>query len=116
MISGKVMTFVGVSNVAPAANSVQADTGALSAGNYEFVVNLMASDTVAVGKGLIVEHRNAANTATLKVLGGVAPSGAVSLHIPKIVIAANERVRVVVGSVTGAASSRYVSSIGSRFG
>jgi hypothetical protein len=113
-MSGKPMTFVGASNVAPAANAVQADTGQLSAGNYEFVVNLSASDTVAVGKGLIVEHRNAANNATVVVLGAVAPSGAVALHIPRITLAANERVRVIVGTVSGAASSRYVSSIGRR--
>lgn len=113
-MSGKAMTFVGASNAAPAANSVQADTGALVADDYEFTVALMASDTVAVGKGLIVEHRNAANNATLAILGGCAPSGAVFIHIRKLALATNERVRVIVGAVAGAASSRYVSSIGRR--
>lgn len=115
MSSGGAYTAVGASNVAPAANAVQADTGALPAGTYDFIIVLMVSDTVAVGKGLIVEHRNAANGATLAVLGGVSAPESIT-YTTRLTLALNERVRVVVGTVAGAASSRYVSSIHRRLG
>lgn len=108
------MTWVSASNVAPAANAVQCDTGALAAGDYDFDVTLMASDTVAVGKALLIEHRNAANGATLFTLGGIAPSGAVTVELRRVTMAANERLRVIVGTVAGAATSRYQSAIGRR--
>ena len=113
--SGNAMTFVGANTTAPAASAVQADSGALPAGDYEFVINLMVSDTVAVGKGLIVEHRDATNASTLRVLGGASPNGgAVSMTIPKMTIVQNERIRVIAGTAAGAASSRYISCIGRR--
>lgn len=115
MSSGGAYTAVGASNVAPAANAVQADTGALPAGTYDFIIVLMVSDTVAVGKGLIVEHRNAANGATLAVLGGVSAPESIT-YTTRLTLALNERVRVIVGTVAGAASSRYVSSIHRRLG
>lgn len=113
--ASSAFTFVSTNNAAPAANSVQADTGQLAAGDYELIVNLMVSDTVAVGKGLIIEHRNAANNGNIAILGGASPNGGtVSIQIAKLTLATNERIRVIAGSASGAANSRYVSAIGRR--
>lgn len=108
------MTWVSLKSAAPTANAVQADTGALAAGDYDFDISVICSDTVAVGKGLVIEHRNAANSATLQVLGGVAPSGTFQFKIRRYTIATNERIRVIVGTAAGAASSMYISAIGRR--
>lgn len=109
------MTWASARNIAPAANAVQATTGTLAAGDYDFDILLAVSDTVAVGKALVVEHRNAADSATLQNLGGCTPNGgAVQLALRRYTIAANERIRVVVGAVAGAATSLYVSAIGRR--
>lgn len=109
-----IMTWVSAKTAAPAANAVQADTGALAAGNHDFDIQVFVSDTVAVGKGLIVEHRNAANGATLQNLGGVPAGGADQIRLRNYAIAANERIRVIAGTAAGAASSMYVSAIGRR--
>lgn len=112
---GRLMTFVSVKSAAPAANAVQADTGPLAQGLYDFLVNLAVSDTVAVGKGLVIEHRNAANAATLQVLGGVAPNGGnAPIILTRYSIATNERIRVIAGTAAGAAASMYLSAIGRR--
>lgn len=115
MSSGGAYTVTGVSNAAPAANAVQADTGALPAGTYDFIIVLCASDTVAVGKGMLVEHRNAANSATNAILGAVDAPNAVTIET-RLTLALNERVRVIMTAVAGAASSRYTSSIHRRLG
>lgn len=108
-------TFTSVKSAAPSANAVQATTGALPAGDYEITINLAVADTVAVGKGLVVEHRNAADNATLNVLGGCTPNGgAVAFTMPRLTLALNERIRVIAGTAAGAASSMYVSAIGRR--
>lgn len=108
------MTWVSVKSAAPAIGAVQADTGALAAGDWDFDINLTASDTIAVGKGLIIEHRNAANGATLQTLGGI--DGANSQYIPirRYTLALNERIRVIAGTAAGAAASMYNSAIGRR--
>lgn len=108
------MTWVSAKTAAPAVNSVQADTGALASGDYDFDITLSASDTVAVGKGLVIEHRNAANGATIHNLGSV-PAGAVQqFRFRRYAIGANERIRIIAGTAAGAASSMYVSAIGRR--
>ena len=107
-------TWVSAQNAAPAIGAVQADTGALAAGDYEVHIHLAASDTLAVGKGLIVEHRNAANSATLHRYGACPAGGSIDIDIPRVTIALNERIRVIAGTAAGAASSFYVSSIGRR--
>ena len=113
--AGAAMTFVSLKSAAPAANAVQADTGQLAAGDYDFDINLACADTVAVGKGLVVEHRNAANNANINVLGGCTPNGgAIHIQVRKITLAVNERIRVIAGTAAGAASSMYVSAIGRR--
>jgi hypothetical protein len=108
------MTWVSVKSAAPGIGAVQADTGALAAGDYDFDVYLVVSDTVAVGKGLVIEHRNAANGATLQTLGGVSTQGELALRFRRYTMAANERLRIIAGTAAGAASSMYVSAIGRR--
>lgn len=107
-------SFVSAKTAAPAANAVQCDSGQLPAGDYELEIQLAISDTVAVGKGLVIEHRNAANSANINVLGGCTPGETVDISIDKIAVALNERIRVIAGTAAGAASSMYVSSIGRR--
>lgn len=108
------LTFVSAKTAAPAANAVQCDTGALPAGDYELDIHLSVSDTVAVGKGLVIEHRNAANNANINVLGGCAPAQTVDFSISRLTLATNERIRVIAGTAAGAASSMYLSAIGRR--
>lgn len=109
------MTWTSLKSAAPAANAVQADTGALAAGDYDVDIHLAVSDTVAVGKGLVIEHRNAANNATLANLGGVTPNGGAGRFIfRRYTLALNERIRVIAGTAAGAASSMYISAIGRR--
>jgi hypothetical protein len=107
-------TFVSAKTAAPTANAVQCDTGALPAGDYELDIQLSASDTVAVGKGLVIEHRNAANNANVNVLGGCTAGETVEVSIPRLTLALNERIRVIAGTAAGAASSMYISAIGRR--
>jgi len=107
-------TWASVKSAAPAANAVQATTGPLPAGTYDFEIILLASDTVAVGKGLVVEHRNAADGATLQTLGGIAAPDSRQISLKGVTLALNERIRVIAGTAAGAASSMYVSAIGRR--
>lgn len=108
------MTWVSLKTAAPAASAVQADTGALAAGDYDFTILLSAADTLLVGKGMVIEHRNAANAATLQTLGGVVAGGSENVELRRYTMALNERLRVIAGTAAGAASSMYVSAIGRR--
>jgi hypothetical protein len=93
--------------------AVLADTGALPAGVYDFEVNMALADVLAAGVGIFIEHRNAANAATLKDLGGVTPGASLSGYkIRNYRLAANERVRLVGGSAAAGAASLAVGAIG----
>jgi hypothetical protein len=109
------MAWVSSKLAAPAANAVGADTGALAAGDYDLDIQLAVSDTTAAGKGLVIEHRNAANAATLQNLGGCGDQGdSVQVRIRRYTLALNERIRVITGTAAGAAGSMYISAIGRR--
>ena len=90
-------------NVAPAANTVLADTGALAAGNYDIEVDAGASDTVALGKHIEIQHRNAANGANLHTFVIPTPNSN-SFVWKKVAVALNERIRGQSGVIAGAAS------------
>lgn len=81
-----------------------ADTGQLAAGTYMVEVVLGFSGTGAAGKHLAVQHRDAANTGTVSPLGLCPAGGAIGLAFERVVIAANQRIRVVVGAVAAAAA------------
>jgi hypothetical protein len=98
-------------SIAPAANAVLADTGALAAGTYLVEINLAASAVAAAGKHIQVEHRNAANAATVNYLGGCSGGQMFSTIVERVVVAAGERVRAVVGAVAFAASEGAIASI-----
>lgn len=109
------MTWVSGITTAPAANVVIADTGQLTAGDYDFDVHMgIADSTAAVGKCLILEHRNAANAATLFNLALISQQASQVYRIRRYTIATNERLRVINGAVAGAAASRYHGAIGRR--
>jgi len=90
-------------NVAPAANTVLADTGALAAGQYDIEVDAGSSDTVALGKHIEIQHRNAANGANLHTYVIPGPL-AQSFVWKKIHVALNERIRGQSGVIAGAGS------------
>lgn len=104
-------TPVGGSVTAPGIGAVIADTGVLAAGAYRVEVSAGFSDTVVAGKGLTIEHRDAANTATLRTLGHVPAANSSSVVIERLVLALNERVRVINAGVAGAAGSVAIASI-----
>lgn len=97
---------------APSAAEVFADTGNLAVGTYDIDAHFAAMDTAAVGKGCVVAHRNAADDADVKVLGGCGAPGQGELRLRGYVIAtAGESIVIRAGSAAGAASSLYVGSI-----
>lgn len=102
------------SAAAPAGSAVIADSGALAAGTYDVLVEMACQDTTAVGHGMIVEHRNAANAATLKSLGGCSAPDSHTVLVARVVIALNERIRVIAGPAAGTASSQYVALVAVR--
>lgn len=96
---------------AAAANALIADSGPLPAGTY-FVEVTMANDgTALAGKHTQIEHRNAANAATLAVKGGCGYGGSHQQIFRRVVVALNERIRVVQSSVVGAASEVAIAHI-----
>lgn len=97
--------------IAPAANAVICDTGAMAAGDYRVEINAGCQGALAAGKCMIVEHRNAANGATLHSF--VVPiNGVTSTVWERVTVALNERIRVVNGPVAGeVTNSRYGGSI-----
>jgi len=93
---------------APTASAVIADTGPLPAGSYRIEWACAAQDTLAVGKGCVVEYRNAANSATTARLGGCTAGGSEVGGMSRLALALNERIRIIAGTAAGAASSQYV--------
>lgn len=111
-VSTPALTIRASGNVAaPTASAVLADTGALVAGSYRVDWFCAALDTLAVGKGCVVEHRNAANNATTHTLGGCVAGTQCTGDVQRVIVATNERVRVIAGTAAGAASSRYLASL-----
>jgi hypothetical protein len=98
---------VGALATAPIAAAVIA----LPAGDYLLEIDCDASAVAAAGKGLQIEHRNAANAATIKQLGGCTGGASRAILVRRISLAANERIRVIVGAVAFAASETAIASI-----
>jgi hypothetical protein len=93
--------------VAPAAAAVIADTGPLPAGDYQIEYEVGIAGVLAAGKGVRLEHRNAANSAAIR-SGPFVPAGATESYTwSRVTLAANERIRAVVGAVAGAASEEF---------
>jgi len=82
-----------------AAAAVIADSGAMPAGVYRAEIILGFSGTLVAGKHVQVEHRNAANAATLQFYGLCPGGSSLPIEMERIVLAANERIRAVVGAV-----------------
>lgn len=105
--------------IAPAANAVIADAGpvVVSGGNpfpWDIDIMMTAFDAVALNKGLIVEHRNGTNVATVRVLGGCPTSSALQISLRGYSMLNNERIRVICGAAGGAAASQFIASINMR--
>ena len=89
------------SNKLPVANTVVLDTGQLPAGTYDICAHIQITGRVAAGSAFYrLEHRNAANSATLAELitGTISAVDEVvdtTLPIMGCDIAANERLRVL---------------------
>lgn len=101
-------TSIGIVNN-PAINSMLADTAGLAAGRYEFEAVIGGYD---VDTWMAIEHRDAANAATLWEL---LESGNTRFHVHRftLTLGLNERVRIRVGVGTGA-GSQYCGRISYR--
>jgi|SRR5215211_4168469 len=92
-------TIAGAQSAAAAgAGTVVADTGPLAAGTYTLDFELAVLGAAVAGVGLVIEHRDAGNSNALDVIGGCPGGGAVRGRFESIVLAANERIRAVVGA------------------
>jgi hypothetical protein len=97
--------------IAPAANAVIADTGALAAGDYRISGYIGASGAAGAGKSVVMAHRNAANNADVKILA-ISPTGdGGAVAIARITLAANERIVIRAGSGASVAAEEYGGSI-----
>jgi len=105
----EVVVSAGV-QVAPAAAFIFADTGQLAAGTFLFRVLMSVIDAANV-RQVVIEHRNAANAANLNaqefMIPGVGTTPLQFLYEQTIVLAANERLRAILGGGAGGAASRY---------
>lgn len=100
----QVAAHVGASVTAVGIGANIADTGPLAAGDYRIVAHAASDGAVAAGKSIVLVHRNAADAADVKELGGCPPAGSARIEIPRVTLAANERVRWRGGAVAHAAS------------
>lgn len=98
-----------VSAAAAAPSTVVADTGQLPAGTYEVEVTCAVLGPLTAGVGLVVEHRDAANTGNVAVLGGTA--GTLERRIKRVTVAVNQRIRVRVDAVALPASVVAVAAV-----
>lgn len=93
---------------APGASGVVLDTGNLLAGEYKVDCRFAYQGTAATGKELIVQHRDAADAATVDTLGTVEARADVGQGVAKadrITVATDESIRVVNGATAGGAGS-----------
>ena len=67
--------------------------------------------TVAVGKGMVGEIRDAANAATSHRLGGCVAGSSMNGFSAKVTLVLNQRIRIIAGTAAGAASSLYVGHV-----
>lgn len=94
-----------------AAGAVVCDTGPVaSGGTFLLEAALAAFETPTNGRGLVVEHRDAANGATVATLAGCPTSSSVSVRVLRVRLGAGERVRVVAGAAAAAAAV-YVAAV-----
>jgi len=70
-----------------------------------------ADGVTAAGKAIVIEHRDAANTATVRQLGRCPFADSLAVRIDCITLAANERLRAIGGSVAGAAGENATAQI-----
>ena len=98
-----VSAHVGATVAAVGIGAVIADSGALAAGDYKIHGHLGADGVAAAGKAIVLEHRDAANAATLKQLGRCPFGSTLEVYVARITLAANERIRAIGGSVAGGA-------------
>ena len=83
----------------------------MPAGVYYVEITFSNSGVAAAGKHTQAEHRNAANNATNIVLGGCPYPGATQVWRERVVLALNERVRVVQSAVAGAAAEVAIAEV-----
>lgn len=99
-------------SAAPAGGAVICDTGQLPAGTYEVDICMAAADAAAAGKGILIQHRNAANAANINAaLASCAAGSSNQANLKGVVVAANERIRAVTMAQAGAVNSEFAASI-----
>lgn len=101
----------GRSTGAIAGNALIAATAALAAGDYMVEISMGFADTLAAGKALSCQLRNAADSATQAELG-LCPAGTNFVQVYKrVTVGAGEKIRVVNLAVAAAAASELSATI-----
>lgn len=95
----------------PIVGSIIVDTGALGAGDYDFLCSLGNSSLQF--SPCVLEHRDSANLITLNTIPIVTEQESPQHLIGRITLAANERIRMVataiaIGTVRGAIMYRQI--------
>jgi hypothetical protein len=90
---------------------VIADSGAMAAGDYKVIGHMGDDGIAAAGKGCSLVHRNAANSADVKQLAACPASESATVNIPRLTLAANERIVLRASTVIHAAIERVIGSI-----
>lgn len=111
VLGGAVTAFVGATTTASGIAAVIADTGALAAGDYRVFGHFGADGVQAAGKAIEIAHRNAANNADVKTLTRCPCGASGRLEVPRITLAANERIVARAGSVAFAAGEQATASL-----
>ena len=114
VLNEQVLANVGATVAAAGIAAVIADTGALAAGDYRVVAHLGSDGVVAAGKSVLLVHRNAANGADIRELGRCAAACSIRIEIPRITLAANERIVARGGSAAhgaGENASAHIEAI-----
>jgi hypothetical protein len=86
--------------------SITSVTPSASGGDFTINFACWAADTNAVGKRIVLVHRNAANTLDVKYLGGCAVPGQLDKTVVRYTMGASEILLARTGAA-GAASSVY---------
>lgn len=105
--------------LAPVANTVLADTGALADGNYDVQLAMQSNSALTNDESFRVEHRNAANAANLAVWDYLVLNGASAAYFYAGLtfayqLASNERLRIINPKATTAGRSQVATIFARR--
>jgi hypothetical protein len=109
ILEGDVTHSDGSATAVGAGAVIAAGAVAPATGYYKVSYDISALGPAAAGQGVIVEHRNAANSGTTRILGGCSMGSNQYGEVERLYLAVSERVRAIGGPAAGAAST-YVAA------